>query len=127
MHWSVTIGILMDFLQKIPTLIQLLFEQESRDQVDKLDNIRCGKQREVPCENVWVPDIPFTYGEFKEKAAINKMTEITNMPTTKNAAKRRKKDKVDVIVEVGKKQSTLTPINENGCPKRKINHPKKSI
>jgi hypothetical protein len=51
-------------LQNIPTLIKFaqLVKQESRDQAEKLDNIHSGKGREVPHENVWVPDIPFTYG-----------------------------------------------------------------
>ncbi len=99
--------------------------------MEKLDNIHSGKGHEVPCENVWVPDIPFTYVEFKEKADIDKMTEMTNMPT-QNATKRtngkkREKDESDVIVEVGKYQSALAPITENGCPKHKISCPKKGI
>ncbi len=96
-----------------------------------MNNIHSGKGREVPRENVWVPDIPFTYVEFKEKADIDKMTEMTNMPTKisakKTNGKKREKDESDVIVEVGKAQSTLAPITENDCPKHKISCPKKSI
>jgi hypothetical protein len=58
-----------------------LVKQESKDQAEKLDNIHSGKGCEVPCENVWMPDIPFTYDEFKEKADIDKMTEMNNKQT----------------------------------------------
>jgi hypothetical protein len=30
-----------------------------------------------------VPDIPIAYGEFEEKADIDKMTEMTNIPNKK--------------------------------------------
>jgi hypothetical protein len=52
---------------KNPGLIKFvqLVEQESRSQAERLDLIRAGKHCEVSCPNIWAPDIPMEYYDFK--------------------------------------------------------------
>ncbi len=105
---------------KIPNIIKWIHitEKESRNQAEKLDNIRSEKTMEIEQDAVWVPEITILYGMLK---ASNKMADTEHTTTTPT---KKKKNKTSQPAECLPKGEVT---NNGGHPKRSRKAPKKSL
>jgi hypothetical protein len=108
-----------------------LVEQETRYQAEKLDLIRSGKCHELHHDEIWVPDIPLEYYDFKV-IMDEKEKEETSKLTKKTRKEKKRKEEKCIYVEVEVNRPPLAPVetiveNGIGCPKRIIKAPKRSL